>query len=150
MFLLFLLNGLNEDLKSKASIIHDLLFVKIKHNRFCPCCDAINAPSEEQYYHCINVGIPEHTQTPTLYDCIHSFTAKKQIECASASDLMKCNICGKRGVCSRCNILSTPEILIIALHKHDYRTRQKDLTFIDCPINGFDLTKYVVNNDIKS
>eukprot|EP01084_Bolivina_argentea_P121877 215999_1 len=123
MFLLFLLNGLNEDLKSKASIIHDLLFVKIKHNRFCPCCDAINAPSQEGYHINIGVDIPEHTQKPTLYDCIHSFTAKKQIR--GASDVTKCNICGTIGVCSRYNILCTPEILIIELYKDDYRTRQK-------------------------
>ena len=95
----------------------------------------------------------------TIYDCLTLFTKREKLE---KDNSWYCNKCkDQKEAYKKMEIYKTPQILIFHLKR--FKTsrirslgpfywasgNQKFTTLIDFPLNGLDLTKYVLNSDGK-
>ena len=82
----------------------------------------------------------------TLEDCIDLYTTQKKLQ---ENEEWYCSTCKKhQRATKKIDLWGFPEILIIHLKRFETvgRRSQKIRTFVDFPVHGLDVSKYVINN----
>jgi ubiquitin C-terminal hydrolase len=95
----------------------------------------------------LDLEIPNN-KTTTIYDCLDAFT---QYECLEGENAWFNETTGKKeNVKKRITFWSFPSILIVTLKRFHGDGARKLQQSIDCPLDGFDLSKYVSGYNPKS
>jgi ubiquitin carboxyl-terminal hydrolase 4/11/15 len=112
---------------------------------------------QESYYNHKRVSTIEHHASTlqslnkdkpdgvSIWDCMNAFTKE---EILSEQDAWYCSSCKEfRCASKKFDLWSAPEILIIHLKRFAYTrySRDKINTYVDYPLHGLDLSKYVGN-----
>jgi len=93
------------------------------------------------HYFVLNLSIPQHQKSPSLYNCIDLYVATEVLE---GENGWKDETTGeKKAIQKRIQFWSFPKILVIDI-KRASDIRKKNRVFIDFPLTDLNLSKYIV------
>ena len=139
-------------LKRNKSVVLDLFGGQYKSKVECPSCDRVSVCFDP--FMIISLPIPLDTKSPTLYDCLDKFTSPETLQ---AGNEWYCNVCKEHKLAQKTmSVFKSPKILVIQLLRfktarihhigtfHFPGRTEKISRIVDFPLDGLDLTKYVL------
>ena len=124
--------------KNQYSIMIDLFYGQFNSSLTCNLCNNV-CHSYEPF---CSLSLSITPETKNIYDCLDNFSKKDVLD---EKNKWKCDKCEQLTQASKKIIIwKAPKILIISFKRFDHLNNKTD-AFVDYPIKGLNISKYVSN-----
>lgn len=125
--------------KNQYSIIISLFYGQFNSTMTCNLCNHVY----HSYDPFCTISLPINDETKTIYDCFDVFSKKEVLD---VENKWKCDKCSQYSQAAKKIIIwNAPKILIINFKRFDHLNRKNE-AFIDYPVKGLNINKYVSNS----
>ena len=126
--------------KDQYSTIIDLFYGQFNSSMICNLCDHIY----HSYDPFCSLSLQVTKTTTTIYDCLDAFSSKEVLD---EDNKWRCDKCQQLSQATKKIVIwKTPKILILSFKRFDYMNNKNNI-FVDYPVKGLNINKYVFNSN---